>query len=67
MQKFMTKVNEAKVEYYKQKEYLENRIELRQQQIERLQKRRDKQTINNRLTERNSFYLAFFQLNFFLI
>lgn len=42
MQKFMTKVNEAKVEYYKQKEYLENRIELRQQQIERLQKRRDK-------------------------
>ena len=42
MQEFMTKVNEAKVEYYKQKEYLENRIELRQQQIERLQKRRDK-------------------------
>ena len=30
MQEFMTKVNEAKVEYYKQKEYLENRIELRQ-------------------------------------
>ena len=33
MQEFMTKVNEAKVEYYKQKEYLENRIEFRQQQI----------------------------------
>lgn len=42
MQEFMTKVNEAKVEYYRQKEYLENRIEFRQQQIERLEKRRDK-------------------------
>ena len=41
MQEFMIKVNEAKVEYYKQKEYLENRIEFRQQQIARLEKRRD--------------------------
>ena len=42
MQEFMTKVNEEKIEYYKQKEYLENRIEFRRQQIERLKKRIDK-------------------------
>lgn len=42
MQEFMIKVNKAKTEYYKQKEYLENRIEFRQQQISRLEKRRDK-------------------------
>ena len=42
MQEFMVKVNADKIEYYKQKEYLENRIEFRRQQIERLEKRRDK-------------------------
>ena len=41
MQEFMVKVNEAKVEYYKQQEYLENRIEFRQQQIKRLEKRKN--------------------------
>ena len=40
MQEFMVKVNEAKVEYYKQKEYLEDRIEFRRQQIERLEKKK---------------------------
>ncbi len=42
MQEFMTKVNEGKVEYRKQRDYLAKRIEMRRQQIERLEKRVDK-------------------------
>lgn len=42
MQKFMVKINDAKAEYRKQRDYLEERIELRQKQIERLEKRREK-------------------------
>ena len=42
MQKFMEKFNEHKTEYRKQRQYFEERIELRRQQIERLEKRMDR-------------------------
>lgn len=42
MQKFMVKVNEGKAEYRKQRQYLEDRIAFREQQIRRLEKRLDK-------------------------
>ena len=42
MQEFMIKLNEEKIKYYEQKEYLESRIAFRLKQIERLEKRRDK-------------------------
>lgn len=42
MQEFMIKVNEGKAEYRKQRDYLEERIEMRRQQIVRLEKRIDK-------------------------
>ena len=42
MQEFMIDVNKREQEHYKQQNYFDERIEMRRQQIERLQKRRDK-------------------------
>lgn len=42
MQEFMKNLNERKVKYYEQRHYLENRIRMRREQIERLHKRLDK-------------------------
>ena len=42
MQEFMKNLNERKIKYYDQKHYLENRIRMRREQIERLHKRLDK-------------------------